>query len=173
MSLADSPLNVFRRCPACGSEQGGPTSVKRYACRACGFEYFQNAAAAVIAVVRRPDGAVLFARRARPPAQGKLDLPGGFVDPGESAESALRREVLEEVGLRIEEARFLATFPNRYRYAGVLYYTLDLVFDCRASDLSAVTARDEVTATEWRQPRDVAPEELSFDSVRAAIALLR
>ncbi|HSV73923.1 MAG TPA: NUDIX domain-containing protein [Chthonomonadales bacterium] len=172
VSAVDGALASFRRCPSCGSDEGSATSAKRWACRACGFEFFQNAAAAVIAIVRRPDGAVLFTRRARPPAEGKLDLPGGFVDPGEAAEGALRREVLEEVGLQIEEARFLASFPNRYLYAGVLYHTLDLVFDCHVIDPRAAAASDEVTATEWRDPCGVAPEELSFDSVRAAVRLL-
>jgi len=52
------------------------------------------------AVVR--DGRVLLAQRTRPPElAGQWELPGGKVEPGESAEEALRRELREELGVEV------------------------------------------------------------------------
>ncbi len=66
---------------------------------------------AAVAVVIRPDGCVLFIRRAvheRDPWSGHIALPGGRVDPiDRSAEAAARRETLEEVGVDLSAARCL------------------------------------------------------------------
>jgi 8-oxo-dGTP diphosphatase len=60
------------------------------------------------AIVR--DGRLLAARRTAPPElAGRWELPGGKVEPGESPDSALRREVAEELGCAIEVTRWLAT----------------------------------------------------------------
>jgi len=166
------PLSVFRYCPRCGSADCESPTIKQFVCRACGLQYFQNAAAAVIAVIRDPERKVLFTRREREPAKGKLDLPGGFVDPMETAETALTREVEEETGLIVTDARYLTTFTNRYDYSGVTYYTLDLVFQCAVPDLNPVSARDEVTEITFRSPSDVAPDEIGFESIRRVMQLL-
>lgn len=61
---------------------------------------------AVSAVIRRP-GAALLVQRANPPSAGAWALPGGRVEPTETLEAALRREVLEETGLEVAPVRFL------------------------------------------------------------------
>lgn len=166
------PLAVFARCPRCGSERGAARSIKQYACPACGFQYFQNAATAAIGVIRDVKGRVLFVRREKEPAAGKLDLPGGFVDPLETAEQAVAREVLEETGLRVEGVRYLTSFTNRYDYAGVTYYSCDLVFECRTDDPARAQSLDEVTGIAFIHPREVALEEIGFRSVRAVVRWL-
>ena len=61
------------------------------------------------AVVRDAAGRVLLVRRARAPAVGRWSLPGGRVEPGETAAAAAVREVAEETGLRVEARRRLGT----------------------------------------------------------------
>jgi 8-oxo-dGTP diphosphatase len=58
------------------------------------------------AVVRR-GGEVLLIKRANPPQAGRWSLPGGRVEAGESLHDALRREVLEETGIRVDVVRFI------------------------------------------------------------------
>ena len=166
------PLSIFRYCPRCGSTDHETPSVKLFACRSCGFRYFQNAAAAVIGVIQDPAGRVLFTRREREPSRGKLDLPGGFVDPQETAEVAVAREIREETGLDVVGTKFLASFTNRYEYRGVTYYTLDLVFQCAVADLRPLAARDEVTDVLFLHPSEIDENELSFESVRAVMRTL-
>ena len=53
-------------------------------------------------------------RRAKEPAKGTLDLPGGFVDMYETVEDGMRREIKEETGLDVTEIQYLFSSPNVY-----------------------------------------------------------
>jgi ADP-ribose pyrophosphatase YjhB (NUDIX family) len=99
-------------------------------------------------------------------------MPGGFVDFGETAEGALRREVLEEVGLELTTLEYLASFPNQYLYADVTYNTLDLFFVATAADVGRVQALDAVASVAWLDPRSVDAGEIAFESMRRARTVL-
>ena len=59
----------------------------------CGFVYYLNIGGCGGCVYSKPAGELLLCRRAKEPALGSLDLPGGFVDMGENIEEAPRREI--------------------------------------------------------------------------------
>jgi ADP-ribose pyrophosphatase YjhB (NUDIX family) len=142
-------------------------------CPACAFVLFFNPAVSVGAFIFRPDGAMLWLRRARDPRRGKLGLPGGFIDFHETAEAALERETREEVGLRVQEARFFLSLPNQYPYDGVTYPVLDLFFTARAVAPETAAPLDEVSEIIWLPPEAVTLEDVAFDSVREALVRLR
>ena len=108
------PLAIFRFCPVCGSEAFAVHDARSKRCAHCGFTYYHNAAASTVALIENKRGELLVVRRALPPAQGTLDLPGGFVDPGETLADGCRREVREETGLTLTRWRFrgLVTFVS-------------------------------------------------------------
>ena len=168
----DTPLGHFAHCPRCGAREsghGGPEASGPFRCHACGFTLYFNAASAVAAIIVRDDGQALFIRRAADPAKGKLGLPGGFVDPGESAEEALTREVREEVGLEVVALRYLSSHANRYSYAGVTYTTLDLFYTASVNSPEQAAALDAVQSLAWADPLTVDLEEIAFDSMREAL----
>ena len=68
---------------------------------------------AVGAVIFDAEGRVLLVRRGRAPQVGRWTLPGGRVEGRESPAEAVAREVLEETGLVVREARWLETFALR------------------------------------------------------------
>jgi acetyl-CoA carboxylase carboxyl transferase subunit beta len=63
------------------------------------------------AVVVGTDGRVLLVRRGRAPAKGDWSLPGGKLEPGESPEEAVVREVREETGLAVHVIEAIAIVP--------------------------------------------------------------
>lgn len=63
------------------------------------------------AVIRDGAGRLLLVRRGREPGAGRWSLPGGRVEPGETAPAAAAREVAEETGLAVEIGELLATVP--------------------------------------------------------------
>jgi 8-oxo-dGTP diphosphatase len=104
------------------------------------------------AVVRDADGRLLLVRRGRPPAQGSWTLPGGRVEPGESAAEAAVREVREETGLDVEVGELLATLP-------VLGY---LVHDFTATVIGgSLCAGDDADDVGWFDVDELAALELS------------
>lgn len=86
-------------CPQCGHAYGDNISWPRR-CAACGKEQFRNPIPVSVVLLPVDDG-VLAIRRAIPPAVGKLALPGGFVNWGETWREAGSREVFEETSLAI------------------------------------------------------------------------
>jgi NAD+ diphosphatase len=168
-----TPAELFRHCPRCGAarpaENVGHIPLR---CPACGLVYFFNPTVAAAAFVFDPAGRALFVRREHDPARGKLGIPGGFVDVGETAEQALRREVREEVGLEIADVRFLHSCPNLYHFRDVTYPVLDLVFTTAAVAPESARSLDAVAGITWLRPADVNPDELAFPSIRESVAIL-
>ena len=68
------------------------------------------------------DGALLMLRRGHPPRRGFLDFPGGFIDAGESIQTAARRELREETGLRVGRLEELGCFLDRYYLKGFGFF---------------------------------------------------
>ena len=162
---------AFAFCPRCGTaregERGNPLR-----CRACGYTHYFGPVAAVASVVFDAEGRVLFLTRANDPHAGKLGLPGGFVDPGESAEEAARREAREEIGAELGGLTFLASRPNDYAYSGVLIKTVDVFFAARLADGQTVDANAaEVSQAEWLEPTDAVIARMAFESNKAAVRL--
>lgn len=156
------------RCPRCGSDALSWPSEKSFECTTCGFVLFLNIAAAV-AVIMECQGKILFGVRKHEPGRGMLDLPGGFVDPGETAEEAARREVREELNIDITNMRYLFSFPNRYPYRGMVYDTLDMIFLVQWDEPPEVKAADDLEEVMWVKRDAVEYGRISFDSLRQAV----
>jgi NAD+ diphosphatase len=92
---------------ACLAERAGHTM----RCTACATEHFPRTDPAVIMLVEQPDRVLLGQSHKFPSERNFFSTLAGFVEPGESLEDAVRREVLEEVGIRIGEVRYIASQP--------------------------------------------------------------
>jgi NAD+ diphosphatase len=171
MTRKTHPSRVFSHCPRCGNEGFPFDGENAFNCPSCGLRFYINAVAAVAAIMEAPDGRILLIRRGRDPAAGSLDLPGGFVEIGETAEQAVRREVSEELGVTVEDVRFLASFPNEYEYMGVLYFTCDMVFVCHAAGMQELKPSEEASEIVMAHPRDIDPAAIGFPSIRRALRM--
>ena len=97
-------------CPVDGTptvvEPGGHST----RCPKDGTEHFPRTDPAVIMLVTDPDDRCLLARNAAWPGR-RVSILAGFVDPGESAEQAVVREVAEETGIKVGNVRYLGSQP--------------------------------------------------------------
>ena len=159
-----------RFCPQCGQRSLSDHGLKAMICHQCGMVYFHNAASAAAGIIETANGIVLVRRKLQPFA-GSLDLPGGFLDYGESYEEAVVREIREELSLEVTDLRYFCSFPNQYRYHDVTYFTADVIFLCNAAIRDAVCSPDEVSEMLVLPPDHIQIEEIAFPSMRKAIAL--
>lgn len=117
-----------RFCGRCAAALEWKTKERGKVCPACGRDVYPHVSPCVIVLVEdRERDAALLTRSARFPP-GMYGLVAGFVEPGESLEECVAREVLEETGVRVDEIRYVASqpwpFPSQLmvgfeaRYAG-------------------------------------------------------
>jgi ADP-ribose pyrophosphatase YjhB (NUDIX family) len=171
---------MWKYCPSCASPTIQFDGSHKFSCPACGVVYYHNTAAATGCVIRGKRG-ILLLERGKEPAKGKLDLPGGFVDPGEGALEGLARELREEIGWApasgtpagVPDFRLFASFPNVYPYRGIIYNTCDLFFTLDAPELTERDLRPEageIGGLRFVEPGDIKMEDLAFESTRRAMA---
>ncbi len=163
----------FSHCPECGAAGLAASQPRTFDCNRCGFRYHHNTAAAAGGFLLDPAGRLLVIVRAHDPGRGLLDVPGGFLEAGESAEEALIREVHEELGVDIRSPEYLCSQPNQYPYRGIVYDVLDLFFVVRDVPLDGLVASDEIASWRVVDSSLVDPAEFAFPSTRAACRELK
>lgn len=162
-------LEKFHFCPVCGSSDFVENDFKSKKCTHCGFVYYFNAAAAVVAIIVNEKGQFLVGRRAFEPAKGTLDLIGGFVDCGETVEEAIKREIEEEIGLKVENPVYLFSKPNTYLYSGLTVHTTDMFFLVKAMSAESIKANDDVAECWWINAEDLSVDDFGLDSIREGL----
>ena len=102
--------DTHTHCPQCGTPTVPAPAGHLTTCPADGTEHFPRLDPAVIMLVLDPEDRLLLARNALWPA-GRMSVVAGFVEPGESAEHAVIREVYEETAIEVGQVRYLGSQP--------------------------------------------------------------
>ena len=130
------------RCPRCGASTEVVTSGWVRVCTEDGSEHFPRTDPAIIVTVVGPDERVLLGRGARMRSTMFSTL-AGFVEPGESLEQAVVREIAEEVGVRVSACQYLGSQPWPFPAS------LMLGFTARTEDTVARPDGEEVVRARW------------------------
>jgi NAD+ diphosphatase len=96
-------------CANCGHRNRASHAGWRFECPSCGRQHFPRTDPVVIMLVLDGDR-VLLGRQSGWP-EGMYSLLAGFMEPGETVEEAVRREVLEEAGIVVDEVRYVTSQP--------------------------------------------------------------
>ncbi|RYH07405.1 NAD(+) diphosphatase [Tropicimonas sp. IMCC6043] len=100
---------AHRFCARCGAESAPAQAGWQRDCPACGASHFPRTDPVVIMLITHGNS-VLMGRSPQWP-EGMYSLLAGFVEPGETVEAAVRREVFEEAGVRVGPVSYLASQP--------------------------------------------------------------
>jgi NAD+ diphosphatase len=145
---------VSGHCSRCGAVTEPESSGHSRRCVNDGSEHFPRLDPAVIMLVTDPGDRCLLARNAQWPER-RVSILAGFVEPGESAEQAVAREVLEETGIAVGAVRYVGSQP------WPMPHSLMLGFRARATgSLQIKVDSEEIAEARW----------FSRDELRVSIA---
>ncbi|MBV9577488.1 MAG: NAD(+) diphosphatase [Chloroflexi bacterium] len=113
---------THRFCGRCGQPTVPAPADRAKLCPQCGLLSFPRLSPAVIMLIQRGDEEFLLARN-RGFADGFYSVLAGFVEPGESLEEAVAREVREEVGLEIRDIRYFGSQPWPFPHQLMIGFT--------------------------------------------------
>lgn len=153
LSTADASLLVHavalaewhtahRFCGRCGERLQVAAAGHVLTCPGCGRQHFPRTDPAVIMLVTDDEDRALLGRQPSWP-EGRYSTLAGFVDPGESLEDAVRREVAEEVGVEIGEVTYVGNQPWPFPAS------LMVGFNARALTTEITVDEDEISHARW------------------------
>jgi NAD+ diphosphatase len=153
-----------RFCGACGAPTRSDSAghVMKCTAEACGVEHFPRLDPAIIVLVTDGERALL-GRQAAWPA-GRYSTIAGFVEPGESLEDAVLREVLEETGVAVTDPEYHSSQPWPFPSS------LMIGFNARAAADAVPRADEELEDARWFTREEIAsgtpllppPQSVSF-----------
>ena len=158
--IADWARN-HRFCGSCGKPMTAVTGERAMRCE-CGHVAYPRIAPAMMVLVKKGD-AILLARNVIVPPGGRMSALAGFLEPGESVEDAIHREVYEEVGLLVKSLRYFASqswpFPGSLMIAFTAEYA--------GGDIRCDPA--EIAEAHWFGPGDKLPDLPPPQSISRAL----
>jgi len=134
-------------CGKCGGVTGPLEGERGRVCAGCGLHFFPRVTPAVIVAVVR-DGKILLAQSSRFPA-AFYSVLAGFVEPGETFEECVRREIREEVGIEVEDLRYFGSQPWPFPHSLMVGFTASFA----GGDL--VLEEKEIVRAGWFGPEEV------------------
>lgn len=165
-------MHLFKRmythCPVCG---GTFTKIQEnlLTCSKCGYRLFLNGIPTASGLVVNDADQVMLVERARDPGKGKWDLPGGFIDLGESAEESLVRELQEEIGYTTKQYRYIGSYPGRYLYQNINHHILNLLYKIEVSNSERFIPADDVAGISFFQIDNIPYDEIAFPWIIKAL----
>jgi ADP-ribose pyrophosphatase YjhB (NUDIX family) len=153
-------LAEARYCPRCG-RAADVEYPRRITCPHCGYAAYYNPKPVACSIPVDHEGRVILLRRGFEPGRGRWTFPGGFVDLGESVETAACRETDEELGMAIELGPLVGVY-SRAEDRVVL-----VVFRARA--LGPWRLTPEATEVRAFAPDEIPWSELAFWSTELAL----
>lgn len=138
---------THRFCARCGQESRMIRAGWQRACDHCGGQHFPRTDPVVIMLITRGNS-VLMGRSPGWP-EGMYSLLAGFIEPGETIEAAVRREVWEEAGIKVGQVSYLASQPWPF--------PASLMFGCRGEALSEEITIDpqEIDDAQWMSREEI------------------
>jgi NAD+ diphosphatase len=138
-----------RHCARCGQPSDIADAGHVRICPVCGTHHFPRTDPAVIMLITDGDDRALLGRQPVWP-EGRFSTLAGFVEPGESLDDAVRREVLEEVGVQVGEVSYAGSQPWPFPSSLMLGFfgqalTSDITVDLNEIAEARWFTRDEVT----------------------------
>ena len=160
MQLAEW-ARTHRYCGVCGKPTAPVEGERAMKC-ACGHTAYPRISPAMMVLVKKGP-AILLARNVAVPAGGRMSALAGFLEPGESIEDAIHREVLEEVGLEVKDPRYFGSQSWPFPHSLMIAFTAEYA----GGEIRCDPA--EIAEARWFGPGDALPELSPKQSISRAL----
>jgi ADP-ribose pyrophosphatase YjhB (NUDIX family) len=153
-------LREARYCPRCAqpAESAYPRSLS---CPHCGYGAYYNPKPVACAIPVTPVGRIILLRRAFEPGKGLWTFPGGFVDLGESVETAAHREVQEELEIEIDLGPLVGVYSRAEDRVVLIVYAAKTAQRPQTTEEASEVATFNAKQLPW--------DELAFWSTERAL----
>ncbi len=159
--------NLFRFCGRCAL----PLRKNRASilfCANCQTHFYINPRPTNAAIIENSKHEILLTKRKFAPKKGFWDLPGGFANPKETMEQAVKREIKEELGIELVRPKYFGSYWGMYYYKGITYYTLCFVYTAKLGE-QKITVGDDVSAYKFFASQHLPVDKLAFKDITGAI----
>jgi NAD+ diphosphatase len=161
------PEAVFKFCPRCRAEL--VREHNKISCKQCGLVHYINPIPCNAVIITNDSGEIMLVERRTDPFAGKWDLPGGFIDLDEDLEGSIRREIREELGVELEDLKYVLSTHDRYLYKGVCDYTVGFIVSARIKAGENPAAADDAKSFRFFKPAELPWDDIAFASVRKGL----
>lgn len=158
---------MFTYCPKCAGALK-IISEDLQTCTQCGFHLYNNPKATNALIIENEKGKILLAKRAIEPQIGQWDLPGGFINAGETLEESMQREAKEELGVNVTNLQYFASYTDTYLYQEVVFPTLVFILTGKVNT-AQLTAKDDISQIKFFDKNKIPFEDVAFESVTQAL----
>jgi NAD+ diphosphatase len=152
---------THRFCGTCGDRMTLAPGERAMKCK-CGHTAYPRVSPAMMVLVKKGP-AILLARNAAVPAGGRMSALAGFVEPGESIEDAIHREVREEVGVEVRDFRYFGSQSWPFPHSLMIAFTAEYA----GGEIRCDPA--EIAEARWFGPGDELPEVPPPQSISRAL----
>jgi len=137
-------------------------------CPSCGHHIFDNPKPCVNVILGNNKGEILLVVRKINPFKGWLDLPGGFIQSGETLEAAAIREAKEEINVDLKVGGMVGNCTAEYKYDGLVYKLLVFVVSGKA-DVSKIRVGDDASSFKFIPKGKVLKAKICFPEVNKTL----
>ena len=143
-------VRTHRYCGACANPMQLAAGERAFQCSACGHIAYPRISPAMMVLIKKGD-AILLAHHGRSPS-GRFSPLAGFLEAGESIEDAIHREVMEEVGLKVNNITYFGSQSWPFPHSLMIAFTADYVSGEICVD------GEEISEARWFGPTDDLPD---------------
>jgi len=163
----------FRFCPHCGSrfKLVPHEQTRELACPTCGYIMWLNSKPTASCLLINNKKEVLLAKRAKAPNKGWYDVPGGFLELGETPEAGVKREIKEELGITLKRMMFLPCAYVGTYHTSPIQISFNVYYAAKLSTRVRINPHDDVADVEWISLSRL-PRKIAFENNRKALAYL-
>jgi len=161
-----NPNTVYKFCPRCA---GNLLQEKKnmLRCKKCRFEFYINAIPCNAVLIENEKGEILLVKRKFEPKKGYWDWPGGFLEPCESLKDSIKREIKEELGVKIELGEFVGAYSDTYLFQNINNPVIVLVMTGKIN--GEIKVSDDAGGYKYFSKKEILKQKLAFKSMEKGL----